>query len=128
MEQQITAVRGAIKVKHNTALEIKNASIKLVKNILAKNSILEPDIVSIIFSVTKDLDAYNPATSIRTIGFKKVPLMCFQEASFVDQIKGIIRVLITYKTTKKSSPIFVYLDGAEVLRPDLNNGNDTSTV
>ncbi len=128
MDKQVVAVRGAIKVKQNTALEIKNASIKLVKNLLSKNSISEDNIISVIFSVTNDLNAYNPATSIRTIGFERIPLMCLQEASFLDQMKGIIRVLITYKTTKKSDPTFVYLDGAEALRPDLNNGSDTGIV
>ncbi len=128
MEEEVVAVRGAIQVKKNTPTEIKSASIKLIKRLLSENSISEGDIISVIFSVTEDLNAYNPATSIREIGFERVPLMCLREAPFLDQMERVIRVLVTYRSSKKNNLRFVYLDGAEALRPDLGNGSDTDVV
>ncbi len=126
MYGKVVAVRGAIKIDSNTKEEIKQRSIELIKALLSKNKIGEKDIISIIFSVTDEITAYNPATSIRAIGFKRVPLMCLQEASFDGGMTGVIRVLVTYTSERETEPVFVYLNGAEKLRPDLKNGSNTT--
>ena len=113
------AVRGAIKVEANRAMLIQEASIRLMKELIARNSMAEKDVVSIIFSVTKDLTRLNPATALRSIGFHEIPLFCVQEAFIEDQQPGIVRVLLTFNTEKEKIPQPVYLNGAEALRPDL---------
>lgn len=113
------AVRGAIKVEDNRAMLIQEASIRLMKELITRNSIAEMDVVSIIFSITKDLTRLNPATSLRSIGFHEIPLFCVQEAFIEGQHSGIIRVLLTFNADEEKTPQPVYLNGAEILRPDL---------
>ncbi len=74
------AVRGAIQVPGNSDSLIEQAGTKLVKEILKSNGIAENQIVSIVFSLTEDLTAANPATGLRRTGFASTPLLCTQEA------------------------------------------------
>ena len=115
----VKAVRGAIKVSSNTKEAIYRASVKLIKEIIKQNGIAEEDIISIIFSVTKDLNKANPAAGLRAEGFRQTPLLCVQEAETEGDCEGIVRILLTFNTLKRASLRPVYLDGAEVLRPDL---------
>ena len=113
------AARGAIKIDANTEFAIKGSSVRLVTKILEKNHIRQDDIIYIIFSLTHDIDAFNPATGLRSIGFKETPLFCVQEAKIKNQTLGIIRVLIVFHYDGKREIRPVYLDGAENLRSDL---------
>lgn len=115
----VRAVRGAIRPKGNTAEGIRDAAVRLVTELLAVNAIGVEGIVSLIFSLTEDLSAANPAAGLRTIGFAEVPLFCLQEAKVDGGMEGVIRVLLTYETPGGRPPVPVYLDGAEALRPDL---------
>lgn len=113
----VRAVRGAVIVENDPA-SIRSAVTKLVTELQARNAIGEQDIVSIVFSQTADIDAHNPATALRTIGFSSVPLFCTQEPRVIGSPGGIIRVLVTCSTEReKLEP--VYLNGAESLRADL---------
>jgi chorismate mutase len=117
------AERGAIQVGENSRGAIENSAVKLVNEVLRANSIAEQQIVSIIFSVTEDLRAANPATSIRTTGFAGTPLFCAQEPRVDGGMERVIRVLVTFETTDPRESVPVYLDGAEALRADLSHGN-----
>jgi chorismate mutase len=113
------AVRGAIQVSENTALSIEKAGTKLVVEILKTNGIAENQIVSILFSLTEDLTAANPAAGLRRTGFAATPLFCTQEARIDGALPRVIRALVTWDSRERRVPVPVYLDGAEVLRPDL---------
>ena len=115
----VVAVRGAIKVPANDKGAIHSAAVKLGNKILARNGIAVADVVSIICSLTEDLNAGNPATALRLWRFADVPLFCVQEAAVVGQMQGLVRMLVTYRTAEVVRPHAVYLDGAERLRPDL---------
>ena len=113
------AVRGAIQVVKNSPSVIEQAGIRLVTEILRANGIAEDHIVSILFSMTDDLRAANPATGLRRTGFADTPLFCTQEARIDGALPRVIRALITYDAQGDRAPVPVYLDGAEGLRPDL---------
>ncbi|HUX21605.1 MAG TPA: chorismate mutase [Spirochaetia bacterium] len=113
----VSAVRGAVMAENNEA-SIRDAVTELLSELLQRNGIEEPDIISILFSQTKDIDAMNPATALRTAGFASVPLFCTQEPDIVGAPSGIIRVLLTC-STERISLTPVYLNGAERLRRDL---------
>jgi chorismate mutase len=115
----IQAVRGAIQVALNSSSAIEGAGARLVAGILKANAIAEDRIVSIIFSVTEDLTAANPATGLRRTGFSTIPLFCTQEARIDGAPPRIIRVLLTWESTERRAAVPVYLEGAEGLRPDL---------
>ena len=117
------AVRGAIKVEANSVPQIGNASVRLIDEMRRENGIAENFIVSIIFSLTADLTAANPATALRTAGFAETPLFCTQEAQVDGGMPRVIRALLTFESLERRRIVPVYLDGAEALRPDLRGGN-----
>jgi len=116
------AVRGAIQVAEDSRRAIEDSTVKLVGEVLRANAIAEEQIISIIFSVTEDLRAASPATSVRTIGFAATPLFCAQEPRVEGSMERVIRVLVTFESPDRREPVPVYLDGAEALRTDLRHG------
>ena len=116
------AVRGAIQLPENSAFSIERAGTRLVNEILKQNGIAENQIVSIVFSMTEDLTAANPASGLRRTGFASTPLFCTQEARIDGALPRVIRVLVTWDSLERRITVPVYLDGAEVLRPDLAQG------
>ena len=115
----IMAVRGAIKVAENKSYSIQESVKKLIEGLARENSFIEDDVVSLIFSQTKDITAINPATALRDTGFAGVPLFCVQEPEYAGSVPGIIRVLVTFNVENRRKAVPVYLDGAETLRTDL---------
>ena len=78
---------------------------------------LMPDIVSVIFSVTSDINAKNPASALRQNGrAANTALFAVQEAAFQGSLERVVRVMIHCYLQKPG--IHVYRNGAEVLRPD----------
>ncbi len=116
------AVRGAIQVGGNTGGEIEAGTIRLVRAVLSANRIAENQLVSILFSVTGDLTAANPATGLRRTGFSATPLFCAQEPPADGAMGRVIRVLVTWNGRGRRPAVPVYLDGAGALRPDLAAG------
>jgi chorismate mutase len=115
-----SAVRGAIQIPENSVSSIEQAATKLVMEILKANGIAENQIVSIMFSLTEDLTAANPAAGLRRTGFASTPLFCAQEPRIDGALPRVIRVLMTWDCPERRVAVPVYLDGAEVLRPDLD--------
>ena len=115
----VRGIRGAI-TSTNTVEDISNDTALLVNRIITENNITEDDIVSILFTMTKDLNAVYPAKAVREHGFKYVPFMCYQELDVENSLKNCIRVLVNVNTEEKPDEIHhIYLKGARVLRPDL---------
>jgi chorismate mutase len=117
------AVRGAIQVGENTRPAIENSAVRLVNEVLRANAIAEQQIVSIMFSLTEDLTAANPATGLRREGFAGTPLFCTQEPRIDGGMPRVIRVLVTFESPERREMVAVYLEGAEALRADLSHGN-----
>jgi chorismate mutase len=114
---RLYAVRGAVCCE-NTSESISREIPRMYTDILARNSISEDEIVSVLFSVTRDLTAMNPATALRLAGYgSAVPLFASAEPFVEGYLPGVIRVLVTFYG--ETVPVPVYLNGAEVLRPDL---------
>ncbi|MGA2479737.1 MAG: chorismate mutase [Spirochaetia bacterium] len=114
-----TAVRGAIQVEENSRQSIAAATTRLVGVLLRANGIAEDRIVSIIFSLTEDLSAMNPAAALRETGFARTPLFCTQEARIDGAMPRVIRVLLTFEHAAPHEAVPVYLEGAQALRADL---------
>ena len=116
-----TAIRGAVTVDSNTQEAIKNATIELLKEMLTKNGIEPKDISHVFFTMTKDLDAVYPAKFARDeMGFKYVPMMCFQELDIENSLKMALRImLVINKEIVQQEVKHIYLKGAQNLRPDL---------
>src|SRR5579864_9074121 len=93
------AVRCAIRVTENAAQRIQGAAVRLVREVLVVNGIAENQLVSIIFSMTDDLTASNPATGLRSVGFAATPLFCVNEARIDGGMPMVLRVLVTWNSS-----------------------------
>ncbi|MCL2478309.1 MAG: chorismate mutase [Treponema sp.] len=117
-EKRLNALRGATRCT-NDKDDIQKQTVALYDELLARNSLTEDDLVSVIFSVTRDLDAKNPASALRSEGrAMEAALFVTQEAYFPGGLERVIRLLVHCYLEPSRKPIHVYRNGAEVLRPD----------
>ena len=118
----IRGVRGAITVKQDIEAEIILATEKLLNQMIIENEIIPEDVASVFISVTDDVTSAFPAKAVRSLeGWTYVPVMCMKEISISNSLTNCIRIMMHVNTTKVQHEInHVYLEGAEVLRPDLN--------
>ena len=104
----VRAIRGATTVENNDREEIIEATKEMLETIISENNIKTEDMVSVIFTVTPDLDKVFPAVAARKMGIVDVPL------------KKCIRILMHINSDKQNKDmVHAYLRGATVLRPDL---------
>ncbi len=114
------SIRGAITVELNDEKQILDETKKLLNTIIEKNNVNIEDIVSIFFTMTKDLDKVYPAKSARELGITEAGLFCTQELYVENSLEKCIRVLLhinSYKSQKDMKHI--YLKEAKKLRLDL---------
>lgn len=121
MDWQVRAIRGAITVEINSAPAIQEAVTELLDQIEAHNNLCLEDVVSVIFSVTSDLNALFPAQVARgRVGWDQIPLLDVQHMSVPGSLTHCIRILIQVNTLAPRDQIqHVYLRRAKELRPDL---------
>lgn len=121
MDWKTRAIRGATTVSENTVAAIHDAVSELLDAIETQNQLDPEEIVSVIFSVTPDLDAIFPAAIARERpNWNHVPLLDVQQMQVKDSLKFCIRVLIQVNTPKPQAEIYhSYLRKARNLRPDL---------
>lgn len=121
----VRAIRGATTVKKNTVNCILKGTEELLNRIISKNSLKVDNIISIIFTVTNDLNAAFPASAARELGITDIPLMCMREIDVPGSLEKCIRILMHINTSKKNDEItHIYLKEAKSLRPDLLGGNN----
>ncbi len=113
------AIRGAITVDENTKDAVDCAVRELMSALYEANGITDDDIVSVIFSQTKDITSRNAAAACRHGGFcSEVPLFCVQEADVENSLPLTVRVLVTVGHEAEKKPRMIYLKGAAILRPE----------
>lgn len=116
------AIRGATTVLQDDKKEVLDATEEMLKKIISYNNIEICDIISIVFTATKDIISVYPAVIARRIGITSASLICMQEMYVENSLQKCIRVMVTVDTRKKQrEAIHVYLNEAEKLRPDLAN-------
>jgi len=118
---RVRGLRGATTVSENSAPAIAKA-VRELFDILERNNQLDPDlIVSVVFSVTPDINAIFPASVIRRRpGWDLVPLLDVQQMDVPQGLSKCIRVLIQFNTPLPQTALKpVYLRDAAALRPDL---------
>ncbi len=121
--KKLYALRGAVRCQ-NDAGDMGSQVSLLYDSLLMQNNLVEDDIVSLIFSVTSDLTAANPAAVLRGAGKAgNLALFAVQEAfcegAFCEGgLPGVVRALIHCYLPEGAVPVHVYRNGAEVLRPD----------
>ncbi len=117
------AIRGATTVNSNNKDEILKESAKLIETIISKNDLNNEDIISMCFTMTKDLDAVYPAVAVREIlNISDIPMLNFEEKYIQGSLNKCIRVMMYINTEKTRNDIkHIYLNEAKSLRKDLIN-------
>lgn len=120
----VRGIRGSVTVDKNAPEAIITATKELLAKIACENT-LEPErIISIIFSVTPDLNAAFPAEGARALGWEMVPLFCTTEIPVPGSLPMCVRVLVhAYMDCAQEEVRHVYLGDAAKLRPDLVEKN-----
>ncbi len=112
-------VRGATTVDANTREAILEETRKLLALMIHFNGIESPDVASVIFTMTTDLDAEFPALAARQLGWLDVPLLCTNEINVTGSLQKCIRILVQWNTDRPQTEItHVYRNEARRLRPD----------
>ena len=116
--KKLFALRGAVQVL-NEENDILKQIAALYDTILLENKLDEADIVSLIFSVTKDISAKNPAQALRQSGRAlQTALFSAVEPDIAPAHPRMIRVLAHCYMENDAAPHHIYINGAEILRPD----------
>jgi chorismate mutase len=116
--KKLIALRGACQAENNSDDMVKQVC-ALYDELLGQNKLCESDIVSIVFSLTPDLDEKNPAAALRQGGkAKDLALFAVQEAVVKGSLPRCVRILIHAYADENVMLHHVYCNGAEVLRPD----------
>ena len=115
----ITAIRGATTSSGNTSKEIENSVIELIDELILRNSLDPKKILSITFSVTKDLDACFPAAVARKrFGLDSVAFLDCQQMYLPSDVDFCIRLMALVILPTNCSINHPYLRGASNLRSD----------
>ena len=112
----MNGIRGAIATVENTENDILKSTKELFNTIVENNNLDISKIVSVIFTVTNDLDAAFPAKALRELGHHELSAIDTKAPNVVNDLEGCIRVLVTYKD--EIEVIHTYLGEAKNLRPD----------
>jgi chorismate mutase len=117
-DKRLFALRGACCCLNDEA-DIRKQVRTLYDELLKGNNLDETGLVSVIFSMTADINALNAAAALRREGrAAEATLFVTQEAAVENSLPRTIRVLIHCYLDENAVPAHVYRNGAEVLRPD----------
>ena len=117
--KNITAIRGATTSSGNTLKEIEDAVFELINELIMRNSLDPKKILSIIFTVTKDLDACFPASIARKcFGLDSVAFLDCQQMYVQNDVDFCIRLMALVIIPNETTINHPYLRGASDLRTD----------
>jgi chorismate mutase len=118
----VRGIRGATTIEANSAEAILGATRELLEAMLKANEIDVQYVASAFFTTTPDLNAEFPALAARKLGWTDVALMCGHEMNVPGSLPMCLRILLHVNTEKAARELrHVYLRGARVLRPDIEN-------
>ena len=120
MEWKVRAIRGATTASENTVEAIREAVTELLDELETRNRLDPDDIISAIFTTTRDLDAVFPAAIARERPhWDNVALLDVQQMHVEGGLEHCIRFLIHVNLPAAQVEIHhPYLRQAENLRPD----------
>ena len=117
--ENIIAIRGATTSNGNTLKDIENSVIELINELILRNSLDPKKILSITFTVTKDLDACFPASIARKcFELDSVAFLDCQQMYVPNDIDFCIRLMALVIAPSRAKINHPYLRGASKLRAD----------
>ena len=117
---QLRALRGATTATANSRESIAEAVAELLDALVERNALEGEQVLSVIFSVTADLNACFPAAIARhRPGWDAVALLDCQQMAVEGDLPRCIRLLAHAQLDPQRHPRHAYLRDAARLRPDL---------
>jgi chorismate mutase len=118
-EWRVRAIRGATTARENSVEAISEAVLELLIELEARNQLDPQNIISVVFTATRDLDAVFPAQVARQRPhWDGVALMDVQQMYVAGSLPKCIRFLIHANLPVEQPIEHPYLRGASNLRPD----------
>lgn len=116
---RLVALRGATTTTANSAAAIRDAVGELLDALMERNQLRPAALVSILFSVTADLDALFPASIARhRPGWENVALLDTQQMKVQGDLPRCIRLFAHAWLPEHRVAHHPYLRAAAALRPD----------
>ncbi|MFN0280893.1 MAG: chorismate mutase [Kineosporiaceae bacterium] len=116
----LRAVRGATQVTNDDREHVLAATRELVERVMVDNDLSTDDVVSIVFTATRDVVSVAPALAARQLGLHEAALICAQEMWVEGSMPRVVRLLAHVETDRPRGRVAnVYLNGTEVLRADV---------
>ena len=113
------AIRGATTVSENTVEAMREVVTELLDELENRNQFQPTDMISVTFSVARDLDAIFPAAIARSRpGWDNVAMLDVQQMHVEGSLQRCIRFLIHAYLPASASVHHIYLRNAASLRPD----------
>ena len=118
-DYKITFIRGATTASGNSARETEAAVVELINELISRNNLIKKNLLSIIFTSTKDLNACFPASIARKCnGLDSVAFLDCQQMYVSNDIDFCIRIMAQVLLPSNHSVKHPYLRGASKLRAD----------
>ena len=116
---KLAVIRGATTATGNTVNEIENAVIELIEELISRNNLKLERILSVTFTVTRDLDACFPASVARKYkGLDNVAFLDCQQMFVPNDVDYCIRLMANVLLPEAETVNHPYLRGASNLRAD----------
>ena len=116
---KITFIRGATTASGNSVMEIEDAVVELIDELISRNQLIRKNLLSITFTTTKDLDACFPASIARKQNkLDSVAFLDCQQMYVSNDVNFCIRILAQVLLPPNNPVNHPYLKGASKLRPD----------
>ena len=115
----LCGLRGATTCDNNSVESITAAVEELLIELVSRNNLIPDQIISVTFSVTKDLDACFPASIARKrTGWEEIALLDCQQMFVKNDLAKCIRLIAYVSLPNEQKPQNTYLGKAKNLRPD----------
>ena len=115
----LTAIRGATTAKGDSDVFIKDAVVELIQELITLNNLKQEHIISITFTVTKDLTSCFPASIARKFfNFDSIAFLDCQQMFVPNDINFCIRLMALVNLSSDRQPAHPYLNETSKLRPD----------
>lgn len=116
----VRAIRGAIQLDEDEREHLLASTRELVLEVMRLNQLSGDQLISILFTVTRDLRSEFPAVAARELGLGDVPLLCTVEIDVPDSLPRTVRLMAHAEMDVPRSHVqHVYLRGAVSLRQDI---------
>ena len=118
-DYKIAFIRGATTATGNSVVEIEDAVVELIDELVSRNNLIKTDLLSITFTSTKDLNACFPASIARKFnGLDSVAFIDCQQMHVSNDVDFCIRIMAQVLLPPKYEIKHPYLKGSSKLRAD----------